>query len=287
VPSTPSPADPAPPDGDAAVLHALEQVFAPLARLAVARGLRFAAAEELFKRAFVQAARAAHAGSAGHRDVSRISTATGLNRREVARLSAEVPTAAALRRSPATETFTRWMSSRKLRDRSGRPLPLPRQGKAPSFEALAHSVTQDVHPRSLLEELCRLGLARLDTETDTVHLLADTFVPRHDEARMFDFLARNVSDHLSAAVGNVLDDPRRHFEQAVFADELSTESLAVADELVRAQWRVLMTAMVPQLEALIEGDRAARRPADQRLRVGMYAYSEGMPGAAPEDPKEP
>ena len=82
------------PDGDAELLRALEQVLAPLARLAVARGLRFAATEELFKRAFVRAARAAHAGSSGGRDVSRVSTATGLTRREVARLSAahECPT---------------------------------------------------------------------------------------------------------------------------------------------------------------------------------------------------
>lgn len=273
-------------DADAALTQAFDALLAPLARLAVARGMRFALAEDLFKRVFVHAARAAHSGAGGSRDVSRISTTTGLRRREVTRLLLDTPANAATRRSPATEIFTRWSSSRKLRNKQGEPRPLPRQGPAPSFDALAQSVTRDVHPRSMLDELCRLGLARLDAETDTVHLLQSGFVPRDDEARMFEFLGRNVGDHLSGAVANVLAEERQHFEQAVFADELSDESLAAANRLINAQWRALMAAVVPELEALIESDRTAKRRADKRLRVGLYSYSEPMP-VPPADSKEP
>jgi Family of unknown function (DUF6502) len=247
--------------------------------------MRFAVAEDLFKRAFVQAARAAHAGAGGARDVSRVATTTGLTRREVSRLSSDTPANAATRRSPATEIFTRWSSSRKLRDKAGEPRALPRQGAAPSFEALAQSVTRDVHPRSMLDELCRLGLARLDAPTDTVHLVQTGYVPRDDQTRMYEFLGHNVGDHLSGAVANVLDEQRKHFEQAVFADELSDESLSAATKLINAQWRALMAAVVPELEALIDNDKAAQRPAHKRLRIGLYSYSEGMP--EPTQPKEP
>ena len=273
-------------DGEASLVQAFDALLAPLARLAVARGMRFAVAEEVFKRAFVQAARTAHAGASGMRDVSRVATTTGLTRREVTRLSTDTPATASTRRSPATEIFTRWSSSRKLRSKNGDPRPLPRQGAAPSFEALAQSVTRDVHPRSMLDELCRLGLARLDADTDTVHLLQHAFVPRDDEARMVEFLSRNVGDHLSGAVANVLAEKRKHFEQAVFADELSDESLVVAIKLINAQWRALTAAVVPELEALIDNDRVAGRIADQRLRVGLYSYSEAMP-VPPAEPKEP
>ena len=273
-------------DGEASLVQAFDALLAPLARLAVARGMRFAVAEEVFKRAFVQAARTAHAGASGMRDVSRVATTTGLTRREVTRLSTDTPATASTRRSPATEIFTRWSSSRKLRSKNGDPRPLPRQGAAPSFEALAQSVTRDVHPRSMLDELCRLGLARLDADTDTVHLLQHAFVPRDDEARMVEFLSRNVGDHLSGAVANVLAEKRKHFVQAVFADELSDESLVVAIKLINAQWRALMAAVVPELEALIDNDRVAGRIADQRLRVGLYSYSEAMP-VPPAEPKEP
>jgi hypothetical protein len=274
---------PNPDAAERALQQALQRLLAPLARLAVARGVPFAVVEEMLKHGFVQAARDAQHTN-GQRDVSRVATATGLTRREVTRLSQDQPTAAAERPSPATQIFTRWRSDRRLRDRRGRPRPLPRQGPAPSFEALAQSVTRDVHPRSLLEQLCRLGLARHDAEADTVELVQDAFVPRDDQARMFAFLGQNVGDHLAAGVANVLGDERRHFEQAVFADGLSDASIAAAKKLVNAQWRSLTAAIVPELDALIEADRQAAevdppRCAERRLRVGLYSYDEPMADA--------
>jgi hypothetical protein len=270
-----------PSDSPEAALHAaLRLLAAPLARLCLARGVRFAQFEELLKQVFVQVAREALGDAGGTRDVSRVSTATGLNRREVTRLTQLVPSASAARSSPATRVFTRWLGERKLRDRSGRPRPLKRQGPAPSFEALAQWVTRDVHPRSLLDELCRLGLAELDSATDTVRLVREAFVPSDDRERL-GFLGHNVGDHLAGAVANVLGDGRQHFEQAIFADELSQRSMQSARKLIGAQWQALLGALVPALEALIEEDRQAGRRADQRLRVGLYSYAETMSSPAP------
>src|SRR5882672_2390235 len=69
-----------------ALLTALRNLMQPLATLSVARGMPFAIVEEMLKSAFVDAARTAHSSMAGQRVVSRISTVTGLNRREVSRL---------------------------------------------------------------------------------------------------------------------------------------------------------------------------------------------------------
>jgi len=268
------------PRDDTALANAVEQLLGPLARLAVARGLAFPALKEQLKRAFVRAARHTRPGS-GERDISRIATATGLTRREVTRLSLEQPAALADRPAPATQLFTRWQADRKLRDRRGRPRVLPRQGPAPSFEALAHSITRDVHPRSLLDQLLRLSLVAHDDESDSVRLIEEAFVPRDDQARMVGFLGHNVGDHLAASVANVLGDERKHFEQALFADELSDESIAKAKKLVNAQWRALMAALVPELEELVQADRAAHardraHRAERRLRVGLYSYDDAM-----------
>jgi hypothetical protein len=149
---------------------------------------------------------------------------------------------------------------------------LPRQGSGASFESLARAVTTDVHPRSLLDELLRLGLATHDGASDTVALVRDAFVPRGDAARMLGFLADNVGDHLAGAVDNVLGDGSRHFEQAVFADALSAHSMQEVRRLVGAQWQLMTRALVPALEALIADDRDAGRAPDRRLRIGLYAY---------------
>ena len=259
------------------LMEALQTLMQPLAALAVARGMTFSTAEEILKTAFVDAARTAHPNAVGDRIVSRISTVTGLSRREVTRLARAASRDAPMRpvrRSPATQVFTRWAAEPSLKTAGGKPMPLPRQGPAPSFEELARSVNRDVHPRSLLEELCRLGLVRIDG--DTVHLVRESFVPEGDTARMLGFLGGNVGDHLQAAVANVLSDKPKHLEQAVFADELSEASLDELRQVMNTQWQALLQATVPLLHRLIEADRIAQRASDQRVRVGLYMFSEPM-----------
>jgi hypothetical protein len=266
---------------DQALLRACRSVLAPLARLAMARGLRHAQLDELLRGAFVEAAREAHSQWPAQRSVSRVSAATGLNRREVARLmNTAAPEPA--RRSLATELFTRWLSDPSLR-RKGVPLhALPRQGRKTSFETLARSVTKDVHPRTLLQEMSRLGLARHDEASDTVVLLRDSFVPTGDERRMLGFLGHNVGDHLSAAVDNVLADGTRHLEQAMFANALSADSVERLAPVVREQWQVLLRDLAPVVQQMIDADDLNGRARSRRLRVGMFAYS--APAVAPPAP---
>ena len=261
-----------------ALLQACLALLAPLAELAIARGVRYGEVDELLRGAFVDAALAAHPEIAPHRAVSRVSTATGLHRREVSRLI-HSEGAAETKRSPATQVFTRWLSDPLWRTHGQACSSLPRTGDA-SFETLAQSVTKDVHPRSLLEELCRLGLARLDEVNDRVDLLQERFAPAGDEPRMLGFVASNVGDHLRASVANVLaENGPPHVEQAVFADELSRDSLQRFAPLVREQWQLLLRTLAPALQTLIDDDQAQQRVQDQRVRVGLYAYAEPMANA--------
>ena len=272
------------------LLATLATLIEPMAKLAVAKGAPLAAVQDLMKMAFVDAARNAHPDLQAHGAVSRISTVTGLHRREVARVMQLDRAAVPTRRSPAAQVFTRWQSDPDLKNRRGEPRPLPRQGPAPSFDALVQAVTRDVHPRSLLDELVRLGLVELSADGETVRLVRNAFVPRGDAIRMFSFLGSNVGDHLSASVANVLADAPPHFEQALFADELSVESLQAVRSLITAQWQALMQAVVPAVNALLDADREAAqtsgRRTDQRLRVGLYSYHEAMPAPPSNESEE-
>ena len=262
---------------DAVLVRAISRLLSPLARLCLANGVAFASVEELLKHAFVREALALQPGEIRHGAVSRISTATGLSRREVTNLIKSDAPARSTKPPVCTELFARWTSDHNYRDSDGFPLVLKRQGPEPSFEALAQSVTRDVHPRSLLDELSRLELVRHDSKSDRVSLTRSAFVPRGDSRQMLDFLGENVGDHFDAAVANVMHDGSRHLEQAVFADELSSDSLPVVRRMVAEQWRSLRDAMVPALTELIESDRQAGRTGDQRLRIGLYTFDERVP----------
>lgn len=252
----------------------VSRLMAPLARLCLANGVTFATAEEVLKRAFVQEANALQPGAPEHGMVSRISTATGINRREVTRLT-KVKTAGLIRKHPlATEILARWTTDTLFRDKDGAPSTLSRLGATPSFEALAQTVTRDVHPRSIMDELIRLGVMTFDEKRDQVSLTRADFVPSSDSRQMLGLLGDNVGDHLSAAVANVLHDGSRHLEQAVFADELSAESIKALRPLVNDQWKALRENMVPTLTALIESDKRAGRVQDQRIRIGLYSFSD-------------
>lgn len=199
---------------------------------------------------------------------------TGLTRREVTRISAAAQPARPASRSLVTEVFTRWAFEPEHRGEDGRVMALPVLGPAPSFEALAARVTRDVHARSLLADMQRLGLV---TEADgQVRLLKDSLVPQGDWAHMVGFLGDNVGDHLRAASANVRGEGAPHFEQSVLADELSAESMAQVKDLITQQWQQLMRDMVPQLEALMAADQQAGRVRDQAVRIGMYSWMRDM-----------
>lgn len=260
-----------------ALLAALGQVLKPFAKLSLAKGIPIQAVEELVRHAYVDAAKQACDGNNPDRLTSRISTMTGLTRREVGRIQQMSTPELPATRSAATDLLTHWTTQKEYVNKQKKPIAIPRQGPAPSFEALAAKVTKDVHPRSLLAEMIRLNLLAHSKTTDTVALLEDIFVPNDDWPQMIGFLGTNVGDHLEAAVTNVLGDGHQHFEQALLADELSAESIQQAKALINDQWRDLITTLGPQLQALMDADKAAHRPQDQALRIGLYALSKAMP----------
>lgn len=270
-----------------ALLGALAHLLQPFAELCLAKGVTIQSVEELVRRAFVQAARQACQVARSERLTSRISAMTGLTRREVSRLESEAAPELLPTRSLSSELLTHWIGTPGYTDQQGRPIELPRQGEAPSFESLAASVTRDIHPRSLLDEMVRLGLVSPSADGERVRLLEEAFVPRNDWPQMIGFLGANVGDHLRAAVSNVLGSGSQHFEQALLADELSAASMQQARQLISEQWRELMTRLGPRLQALMDDDLAQGRTRDQQVRIGLYSWSQAMPAIAPASSPAP
>jgi len=125
-----------------------------------------------------------------------------------------------------------------------------------------------------IDEMLRLGLATLSEDGQTVRLEPGRYVPEKDEAQLFDFLGANVGDHLAAATANVAGRGQRHFEQAIFADELSESTAQAVRQLAARQWSRVLAEVVPELERLVAEDQAAGRSAGHRARIGMFTFHE-------------
>lgn len=248
----------------------LLRLLEPLARLALAQGLTLQSLTELTKHALAGAAMRADPAAS----MSQISVRTGVHRKDLRRIADRPSPRAA--RSPGAEVFARWLADPRYLTRRGRPRVLPRVAAGddePSFDALAASVTTDVHPRAVLEELVRLGLVEADAR-GRVRLVAQAYVPRRDRAGMLALLADNVGDHLDAAVANLEGDGQRFLEQAMFSDGLSAESAEAFNRATRRAWLAVQAELMPVLQALYDHDRAGDAPTDHRVRLGVYGYAE-------------
>ena len=279
----------------------------PLAALAIKRGVGLPTLVDSLKLALVRAAVAADAASevdstpsAPAADTaprarlsdSRVALMTGVHRKDLRRLR-QLGTAA-LSRGPtvANEVFTRWLAEPAWRGADGEPLALRRQadgGTAGSFESLVQSVTRDVHPRAVLEELLRLQLVQTTVDEDgaaAVRIVRRAFVPPAGSAQLLALAQANLADHVAAICGNLQADGRRFLEQAIYSDELTADSARQFNRETRQAWDRLFEQMMPRLQELYEADRQSDQPRDYRVRLGMYGYA-GPDAYRRDDPYQP
>lgn len=154
------------------------------------------------------------------------------------------------------------------------PTRLPWQGEAPSFQALALSVSRDVHPKALLNTLQMQGVVSVDLEDSTVQLLHNSYTPAGQTQAMLSLLNQAVADHLHAGLDNLsLPAKQRHLEQSVFADGLTAESADRLERLATRLWYEAQKKLLKEATALCEQDES-REDAHWRFRVGMYSHSE-------------
>lgn len=270
---TPGPAEPGP---ASRLLEAVARVLMPLARLLIARGVTYQAMAEVLKRVYVLAART-HFSPAGETTGSRLSLLTGLNRKEIRRLTEGETRPVEIDgiTSQAAAVHAVWTSQRRFRERNGAPRVLPRHSRdaKPSFDELVRHITTDHRPAALLEELVRLGLVDIDAE-GSVALRRQPFLSRASFADRLVPLAENLEDHAEAAVSNVLGQEPPFLERSVFSDELSEESAAKLHELARRRWKEVHDDLIAEAIALEKQDKEGGKVTRSRIRMGMYFYSQ-------------
>jgi hypothetical protein len=141
------------------------------------------------------------------------------------------------------------------------------------------SITRDIRPRAVLDELLRLGAVH--ESDDGIALDATGFAPRQGFTEMSELFAANVHDHAAAAAAN-LQGEASFLEQAVFVDEISTESAARLQKVAVQAWKQAFQTVFAEAQARFDHD-ARHTPPEQRrerARFGVYFYSRPDEGPA-------
>jgi Family of unknown function (DUF6502) len=275
--SAPEPRAAAAPREEAAALALREAalLLAPVARWLLRSGVSYGAFAGMLKAVFVDAARAELERGGAQPTYSALSVLSGVHRKDV-RSIAEAPRdpAAVLPRGVplSSQVYTRWLTARRYRGRDGQPRALPRSGAGITFESLAREVSVDVHPRTVMDELLRLGLVTL--EGDLLIPVSTSFLPSRRLDEMTALFAANAADHMAAAVHNLTTDAPRYLEQSVFADGLAAGSVEQLHELAREAWQEAFETMVKEARKRVAADEQLPEGEQQRMRFGIYFYAE-------------
>ena len=260
-----------------AVLQAVERALRPVVALLLDQGVGLPALVEMLKGIYVQTAEASLAGDARGASDSRVSVMSGVHRKDVRRLrrapaGAPRPPAAVLR---GAQLVAQWSARREFRDARGRPARLARlksDGGARSFEALAASVTRDVGPRALLDELLRLGIVRLDSR-DRVCLNQGAFVPARGLEEKAYYYGKNLHDHAAAAARNLKGGADPLLERSVHYAAVSEHSAKELEQLAR---KAGMRALEQVNRVAFDRKQRDRRAGNggHRVHFGVYFYTE-------------
>jgi len=255
-------------------LAAALRLMDPLVGLLLHEGVSYSRFANALKASFLDAAEKILEAEAARVNDSSLSTLSGVHRKDVRAWRSNGQTGSRSKNlGPVMEVYARWASDPDYCDGPGKPRILDRAGAPVSFEELALSVSKDVHPRTLLQELIRLGVVRqVDSQGkgEKLELCADAFVPKKGSAEMLQLLADNVGDHIATVVNN-LQGHEPMLEQAVFADELSAESAEALGALARQIWSNAFREIMREGTKLSRSDQGDPN-ADQRVRFGMYYY---------------
>ena len=272
------------------LLSAIHRILRPLVRVMLANEITLPTAIELLKRVFVEVADRDFRLDQKASTDSRISLITGVHRKDVKRLrelphvEADLPPGVSL----SAQIVAAWISSDEWLDDKGQPRPLPRlsrQGKNGSFENLVASISQDIRPRSVLDEWLRLGVVEV-TEDDEIRLMTDAFIPREGLEEKIAYYGHNLGDHAAAAADNVLGTARPWFERSVHHDTLSEEQV----EQLRSRAAILGMQMLTKLHTQADGLRRgeaetpgqAGNEKSKRFTCGIYFYSADANEPPPE-----
>jgi len=260
-------------------LAASLRLLSPLVKMLLHEGVTYPHFAQALKQVFLESAATIIEEREGRSNDSNISVLSGVHRKDVREWrKAGKPRTPAKTLSVAMQVFARWASDPAYLSEQGEPRLLERGGGSGSFEELAAAVSNDVHPRTVLEELLRLGVVAADNGggegmSKRLRLCAGAFVPREGYAEMLQLFSDNVGDHLAAAARNLEGTEAPLLEQSVYANGLSTESADALNTLSRGLWAGVFQQMVRTATLLSKQDEGVDGAAE-RVRLGMYFYRE-------------
>jgi hypothetical protein len=258
---------------------AVRRLLRPLVHLLLSRQVTYPNLTQMLKDLYVEVASDEFAIKGKRLTDSRVNLLTGIHRKDVRRLRAErdeprgpAPDDRPKSISLGAQIVARWTDQPEFQNEQGEPAALTRRPSPGelSFDALVSSVSQDIRPRSVLDEWQRLGVVHID-ERDRVVLNSDAFIPSRSFDEKAHSLGHTLHDHIAAGAHNLMEDEDPFVERSVFYSGLSDGSVAELLALSEERGMDALHAVNRRAMELQERDRGSKG-ALHRMRLGIYTF---------------
>lgn len=260
-----------------ALLAAYRHLLTPLVRVLLRNGISYLEFAEVARQVFVDVAARDFTLPKRKISLSRIAIMTGLSRKEAARLAREGKNKKALISSifnRVTRVLQGWYTDPDFTGPYGVPLDLQfdESARKVSFSELVRRYSGDMPARAMLDELLRVGAARIEGESGLIRVLSRSYIPEKLDAenvRHFGSQVRCFVDTLDFNMRKAAPG-RGRFERIVFADEgLIPEDVEEFDSFLRERGQQLLIELDDWLAAR---PRPKKGETAVHTGVGVYHY---------------
>jgi hypothetical protein len=254
----------------------LSVMLLPIARMLLRSGFGAGELIRAAKQASVKAALIEVIPLGSRVNVSRLSVATGLTRKEISSLlgrslNAKSPSEKSTLEQRAWRVLRGWHTDPKYRERSGRLAALPFAGKQKTFSTLVRRYGGDVTPRSVLRELERIKVVT-KTRSGTLRLHSRALHSRTLLIQQLSDVARIFKDFAATVAGNDQDGNSRGFFGFKDAVVPSLDQAALFQHTFAERGAIL-------LESFEQWQKGQTRPLSRTLpspkskvRIGLGVY---------------
>ena len=258
------------------IISALEHCLKPIARLCIHFGIDHRHLSEMLKAAFVSVAKDEFRVSGKSQTDSRIALLTGVHRKDVRRLLGRSPDKTVGRQQGLiANLIALWLGTPDLVDEHGEPKPIPRNPHPDykfSLISLAETLTNDIHPRALMDECVNRGIIKL-IDDSMVHLIVESLIPADDLDEKAHFFGQNIHDHISAAEHNLNGGEPPFLDRFVWHEGLTEADVKV---IAAAARKAALSALKQVNNQAIQHKETHYSEADKpefRIHFGTFFYS--------------
>ena len=260
-----------------ALLAAFRVLMGPLVRILLRQGISYAEFSEVAKAVYVEVALKDFKVSGRKATRTRIAVMTGLTRKEVKRVIDE----AVKERFELKTSFNRlgrvlvgWHTDADFTGPYGMPLELQYETgnpNEPTFSVLVKRHSGDMSPRSILDELVRVGAIR-ETDVGWFRVMRREYIPEAQGTHTFERTGVVVRNFVNTVEFNMtkLAPGKGRFERHVTADDgIRREDLPKFDHYLRERCQVLLEEIDNWLAGLPKPDP---EKGDDVIHTGIGIY---------------